>query len=237
MKTKYYKSEIDVIADVIWIFYIIPDEIIETPYFTDKYGLPTSNHNQAVNNLPFKQTLYRFAKTDADFKIVFEKMFSLSGYLDRDIFLERHIEAFQERKNEINQFKAETLGSEHELIVKYLMYLQTNVTTPKPQNDMNNNGIDCHKLLSNLSSYITNISNTEFSNVINNKALSFGCPKAKWIGSKADACRFIVYIGMTKKQFNACFTLKNENKLIAANKDKSQTSSNINNIMKSSCTI
>ena len=122
---KYYNTELEVIGDVLGIFCIIPDEIIETPYFTDKYGLPTSNHEQAINNLPFKQTVYRLANSDEDFEIVFEKRFSLSRNKDREIFLKRHIEAFQAREDEIKLFKAETLESEHEIIAHYLKYLRT----------------------------------------------------------------------------------------------------------------
>ena len=142
MSTKYYINELDVIADVIGIFGIIPDESIETPFFKDKYGLPTSDNNEAVDKSHYFHTSYRLAKTNEEFEIVFDKCFSISNYTDQGVFLKRYIEAFQEREIEIKQFKAEDLESEYELIVKYLAFLASKATKNNVPIKNNNSILD-----------------------------------------------------------------------------------------------
>lgn len=129
MKNYYHKDELAIIGDINEVFNVIPEEIIQTPFFRDKNGLPTSVREEAVDDIPFEHILYRLANTDEDFEIVFEKRFNKSKSTDRGRFLKRQIKAFRARKNELEQFNAELFDGELDLIERYIEYLKTKKTT------------------------------------------------------------------------------------------------------------
>lgn len=89
----------------------------------------------------------------------------------------------------------------------------------KPKKEMKTTPPDYSELLKELSDYIDGINENEFNNIIIHHSLSPGTPKAKWKTKKVDAHNFTRIIKMTVSQFNKCFSLPDETKLKANNKD------------------
>ena len=78
---------------------------------------------------------------------------------------------------------------------------------------------DHSDLLKALSKYITDISETEFTNIIERHSMTPGMQMALWIGRPADAHRFATYIGMSVATFNKHIKLICGRKLRANDKN------------------
>lgn len=96
---------------------------------------------------------------------------------------------------------------------------------------------DYTNLLAALEQYIKNCSATDLNSIINDKKLPSGRSCIQWIGSKADAIRFIEYFNITKKQFNEMFIFQDTKPLHAGNKDKLNTTSDLTSILKNNLLI
>ena len=69
-----------------------------------------------------------------------------------------------------------------------------------------------------LAEYVIGVSDDDLCCIITNKKLALGSDKKKWIGSKADAHRFISRIYMSVSKFNKCFFFEDNKPLHAKHK-------------------
>lgn len=86
-------------------------------------------------------------------------------------------------------------------------------------------------LLEVLKPYFANCSSTDLETIIEHKQLPIGREQILWNGSKADAIRFIEHFKITKAQFNKIFYFLDMIKLHQKHKDKTDTLSNISDIL------
>ena len=201
-----------------------------------EYQVSTQNHSERILYLntigkvsfPFKKLLNNYEYTNGKFQG------SLSTGSISELWPELHkyLQSIIEKENDIKrQLRALNIKTKKELLDLEYKRLQNEVNSKLiqslPEDDKDYSG-----LLKALSKYICDINGIEFTKIIEYYSLSTGTPKAKWIGSKADAFRFADYLEMKVKDFNKCFFFEDGKKLSHNNKDKDETDSPINEILK-----
>ena len=139
-ENKYYNTEIDIIADFMAIFDIIPTgESRTVKAFKDQNGNIVSktvyeNCKTVIKYVEVELTypINRRANTDEEFAIVFENEFKKAETYDNEVFKERHIEICQAKRDELIRFNNRALEHHIHILDRYIKFLQSNnASNPK----------------------------------------------------------------------------------------------------------
>lgn len=180
----------------------------ESKYKNEKSVITVYNENKSKQiKLSFKD----FFEYKTIFLINYELLLKnhLSKQNEKNELLQKRIDIKKER-NELLQSKNETLETEYKLLESEYKLLES---AKPPQ------FTELYKELK--GKWIDNISEAEFNYFINYRQFAPDAPKAKWIGKKADAWRFLHWIDPkeTETNFNKWFECETGNKLNLCDKN------------------
>jgi len=125
-------------------------------------------------------------------------------------------------KNDVDTFVKIVFSYE---LIEYLFFLQADPLSQQPKEN------DYSALYNELiKKYFTDISETDFIEILEYKRLPNGKEKIHWIGNKADAFRFADHFKLSTKQLNDCF-YHDAGRFNANNRDKIGKGSDLTDIL------